>query len=234
MDRREDDFGKSSAADSGVGSSGAADGGGACIAPRLCLAHSVSHCCCTSRLEARHVTGRGRAGHANDASDAVFPKDFLDFIRALNAHAVEYMLVGGYAVGVYGYVRATSDIDFFYRCTSENVHRLMDAMTTFGAPVELIDAQHLAMGDSVTQMGAPPIRIDLLSGISGVTFTEAMIDAIRVEIADETLLVIGLAALRANKQSTKRRKDRDDLRHLPVAPTSNAPQHSRKRRPDQP
>ena len=59
------------------------------------------------------MTSRGREGQANDAGDPSFPADFLDFIRALNAHAVEYMLVGGYAVGVYGHVRATTDIDFF-------------------------------------------------------------------------------------------------------------------------
>jgi len=84
------------------------------------------------------------------------------------------MLVGGYAVGMYGHVRATTDIDFFYRCTSENVQRLMRAMTMFGAPAGLIDAQHLATRDAVTQLGAPPIRIDLLSSISGVTFEEAV------------------------------------------------------------
>jgi len=168
------------------------------------------------------VTGRGREGQANDASDAAFPEDFLDFIRALNAHAVEFMLVGGYAVGMYGHVRATTDIDFFYRCTSENVERLMRAMTMFGAPAELIDAQHLATPDAVTQLGAPPIRIDLLSSISGVTFEDAATEAVRVEIAGETLPVIGIAALRANKQATKRRKDRDDLRHLPAAPAFGA------------
>ena len=180
------------------------------------------------------MTGRGRDGRANDATDASFPEDFLDFIRALNAHAVEYMLVGGYAVGMYGYVRATTDIDFFYRCTNENVQRLMRAMTMFGAPAELLDAQHLAARDAVTQLGAPPIRIDLLSSISGVTFEQAATDSVLVEIAGETLPVIGIAALRANKQATKRKKDRDDLRHLPAAPVLTASEDGRTRRRNQP
>lgn len=171
-------------------------------------------------------------GQSNDAADAAFPADFLDFIRALNEHAVEYMLVGGYAVGIYGYVRATTDIDFFYRSTSDNIERLMRAMTVFGAPAALIDAAHLAVKDSVTQMGAPPIRIDLLSSLSGITFEQAVPGTIRVKIADETLPVIGLAALRQNKQATKRPKDRDDLRHLPAAPVtpssrSLTPRHRR-------
>lgn len=172
------------------------------------------------------MTGRGRDGLANDASAAAFPEDFLDFIRALNAHAVEFMLVGGYAVGMYGHVRATTDIDFFYRCTTENVQRLMRAMAMFGAPAGLIDAKHLAMADAVTQLGAPPIRIDLLSSISGVTFEEAATDTVIVVIAGETLPVIGIAALRANKQATQRRKDREDLRNLPTTP-------GRKHRPGQ-
>ncbi len=69
-------------------------------------------------------------------------------------------------------------------------------------------------------MGAPPIRIDLLANLSGVTFDEASPHTIRVMIAGEVLPVIGLAALRQNKQATKRRKDRDDLRHIPVGPVS--------------
>jgi hypothetical protein len=181
------------------------------------------------------VTSRGRAGQSNDSSDDAFPADFLDFIRALNAHRVEYMLVGGYAVGIHGYVRATTDIGFFYANTSENVERLMRAMMAFGAPVNLIDARHLAAADAVTQMGTPPIRIDLLSSLSGVTFEQASPETIRVEIAGEVLPVIGLAALRQNKQATKRPKDRDDLRHLPEASGARAPSarvQSRRRNAD--
>ena len=168
----------------------------------------------------------------NDTGDSAFPADFLDFIRTLNAHAVEYMLVGGYAVGMYGHVRATTDIDFFYRVTSENIERLMRAMTEFGAPPHLIDEAHLGAAAAVTQMGTPPIRIDLLASLSGVTFEQASPDTIRVEIAGEVLPVIGLAALRQNRQATKRPKDRDDLRHLPEAPgfpASEPPPRKRRR-----
>ncbi len=178
------------------------------------------------------MTSRGRTGQPNDADDSAFPADFLDFIRDLNAHAVEYMLVGGYAVGLYGHVRATTDIDFFYHATSENIERLMRAMTAFGAPPRLIDADHLGAADAVTQMGTPPIRIDLLASLSGVTFEQASADMIRVEIAGELLPVIGLAALRQNKQATKRPKDRDDLRRLPEVPglpATQSPQRKRRR-----
>jgi len=110
----------------------------------------------------------------------------------------------------------------------------MRAMTMFGALAAVIDAQHLATPEPVTQLGAPPIRIDLLSSISGVTFEEASTDVVRVKITGETLPVIGIAALRANKQATKRRKDLDDLRHLPAAAALDASAQGRTRRPNQP
>jgi len=75
------------------------------------------------------------AGRPNDLRDVAFHNDFLDFVVALSAHGVKYVLVGGYAVGMYGYVRATTDIDFFYRPSPENVQRLVEAMREFGAPL---------------------------------------------------------------------------------------------------
>jgi hypothetical protein len=102
-------------------------------------------------------------GRLNAVGDANFPSDFLDFIHELNAHAVEYLLVGGYAVGMYGHVRATTDIDFFYRTTPGNVDRLMHALAAFGAPESVVNREQLAAPMGVTQFGEPPVRIDLLA-----------------------------------------------------------------------
>lgn len=156
-------------------------------------------------------------GRLNAVGDANFPADFRDFIHELNAHAVEYLLVGGYAVGMYGYVRATTDIDFFYRTTPENVDRLVRALAAFGAPESVVNRDQLAAPLGVTQFGEPPVRIDLLSDITGVTFDEAQVDAVAIEVGGERLPVIGLAALRKNKQATGRKKDRDDLKRLPMS-----------------
>ncbi|MBU6365610.1 MAG: hypothetical protein KJT01_05315 [Gemmatimonadetes bacterium] len=82
----------------------------------------------------------------------------------------------------------------------------------------VIDPDHLANPDSVTAFGQPPHRIDLLAGITGVTYDEAAAHAITVELAELPLRVIGLDALRANKRATGRQKDLDDLRRLPVPP----------------
>lgn len=153
-------------------------------------------------------------GRQNDLSGPEFPDDFVDFVHELNAYAVEYVLVGGYAMGVHGHVRATTDIDFFYRPTTENVARLVGALQSFGAPAFVIDPVHLATAGNMAAFGAPPTRIDMLASIDGVSFDEAAVGALHVDVDGETLPVIGLDALRANKKASGRPKDLDDVKRL--------------------
>lgn len=146
-----------------------------------------------------------------------FPSDFRDFIRLLNTHQVDYLLVGGYAVGYYGHARATEDIDFFYRCTPSNVTRLVLALADFGAPSVVIDVDHLSQQEAMATFGEPPNRIDLLASLSGVTFAEASEQKATMTFGGERLPIIGLEALRRNKRASGRKKDRDDLRRLATA-----------------
>jgi hypothetical protein len=162
------------------------------------------------------VNPRHYDSRLNALGGSTFPNDFRDFIRALNEQSVEYLLVGGYAAGVYGHVRATSDIDFFYRATAENVERLVRALVAFGAPAGVIDPPHLRQQDTVTSFGAPPMRIDLLASISGVDYEDAASEAIYLDLEGDRLPVIGLAALRVNKMASGRARDRDDLERLPT------------------
>lgn len=147
-------------------------------------------------------------------SNVTFTDDFRDCIANLNAQRVVFVLVGGYAVGFHGVVRATGDIDFLYQRTKENVARLCAALRDFGAPDQLIDPAFLISAGSVTQIGLEPFRIDLLASVSGVTFKQVLTGAERIEIGGQPLLVIGLEELRANKAATGRAKDQDDLRRL--------------------
>ena len=151
---------------------------------------------------------------ARDAEDAEFSSDFRDFIDVLRKHDVDAVLVGGYALGVHGVIRATGDIDFLYRRTKRNVDRLIAAMQEFGAPAEVVDAERLMAADSVAQFGEPPHRIDLLSGIDGVTYSEVSAGAVAAKVGGRTLRVIGLAELLKNKAAAGRDKDEDDLRRL--------------------
>ncbi len=92
-------------------------------------------------------------------------RDFRECIESLNAHGVEFILVGGYAVGWYGFVRATGDIDFLYEQSPANVLQLCKALDTFGAPEFLVDRDFLSSPGAVTQIGNEPLRIDLLGSI---------------------------------------------------------------------
>lgn len=144
----------------------------------------------------------------------VLSQDFLDFITCLNERGVDFVLVGGYALGVHGVVRATGDIDFLYRRTKTAVRRLCAAMEDFGAPPEVIDQNALMTSGIVTQFGKPPYRIDLLNDIDGVSFKEVWAGATDVVIDGQKLRVIGLNELRRNKMATGREKDADDVRKL--------------------
>lgn len=156
-----------------------------------------------------------------DRNDSLAP-DFLDFITCLNARKVEFVLIGGYAVGVHGVIRATGDIDFLYRRTEANVRRLCEAMEEFGAPSNVIDFETLMAPATISMLGRPPYRIDLLGEIDGVSFEQVWTGSTEIVLDGEPMRVIGLAELRANKAATGRAKDREDLRKLPKVAGSEA------------
>lgn len=158
----------------------------------------------------------------SEAGSGLSP-DFHDFIFFLNEHKVEFVLVGGYALGVHGVIRATGDIDFMYRRTRKNVRRLVAAMSQFGAPSGVIDEEALMKTGLVTQFGKPPQRIDLLNEIDGVTFPEVWKGVVTVRIGGQKMSVIGLKELRRNKGATGRKKDEEDLRQLNVRDARKTP-----------
>ena len=141
-------------------------------------------------------------------------KDFRDCIQCLNDHGVRYVLVGGYALGWHGVVRATGDIDFLYEQRERNVTRLCAALRDFGAPEQFIDQQFLMSPNAVTQIGLQPLRVDLLGAISGVSFEAVFAGAVPTDVDGQQLLVIGLDELVANKRATGRAKDMADVRSL--------------------
>lgn len=151
---------------------------------------------------------------AAGSSNAELSPDFLDFIVSLRKARVDFVLIGGYALGVHGVVRATGDIDFLYRRTKRNVTRLCAAMREFGAPSNVIDPDALLTPEMVTQFGASPNRIDLLNAIDGVSFNEVWSGATHVTIERQRMRVIGLDELRRNKSATGREKDAADARKL--------------------
>jgi hypothetical protein len=101
-------------------------------------------------------------------------KDLKELLLALNAHEVEYLVVGGYAVGVHAEPRSTKDLDLFIRADEKNSAAVYRALAAFGAPLgELTPDAFKDEPTAVFQIGAPPNRIDILQSIDGVTFDEA-------------------------------------------------------------
>lgn len=143
------------------------------------------------------------------------PPDFRDFLRLLNAHRVEYLLIGGYAVAYHGYPRATADLDLWIATTPQNAERVVAVLRDFGFDLpEISPALFLTQGQ-IIRMGVPPVRIEIATAISGVAFAECYAARI-VDVLDEIeVSLISLDHLKRNKRAAGRHKDLDDLENLP-------------------
>lgn len=102
----------------------------------------------------------------------LLPPDFKEFLKLLNKNEVEYLLIGGYAVGYYGYVRATADMDIWIAANEENAERVVTALEDFGFTSAVISREIFLQADNIVRMGVPPFRLELLNTISGVEFAE--------------------------------------------------------------
>ena len=143
------------------------------------------------------------------------PQDFKEFFQSFNRHNVEYLLVGGYAVGYHGYPRATMDIDVWVASTPENARRVVEALEDFGFGGETLSEEIFLKGDQIIRMGLPPMRIEILTSISGVEFGEAYDKRIDDELDGVQVTLISLHHLKLNKVAAARAKDLADLEELP-------------------
>jgi hypothetical protein len=143
------------------------------------------------------------------------PSDFKEFLKLLNSHGVEYLIVGGYAVGYYGYPRATGDLDIWVARTPQNAQKLVAAIKEFGFDVPELSPELFLKENRVIRMGAPPFRIEIVTSASGVTFEECYAARTQAVLDDVQANIISLDHLKANKRAAGRYKDLDDLEHLP-------------------
>ncbi len=142
------------------------------------------------------------------------PPDFSEFLRLLNENEVRYLLVGGYAVGYHGYVRATADMDIWTARDDENAHRIVDTLREFGFGFEAISPELFLEEERVIRMGVPPVRIEILTSISGVDFDECYEERVIEQWDDVQINVISLSKLKTNKRASGRLKDLSDLDYL--------------------
>jgi predicted nucleotidyltransferase len=141
-------------------------------------------------------------------------EDYKEMLQCLLEEHVRFLLVGAYAVAVYGYPRATKDIDIFVRAAPENASSLMKALARFGAPLSDVSESDFSTEGVVFQIGNSPRRIDILTRISGVEFESAYANRKTISIAGMEVPIISLEDLIANKRATGRTQDLADVEKL--------------------
>ncbi len=142
------------------------------------------------------------------------PPDFKEFLKLLNSHRVEYLLIGGYAVGYHGYPRATGDMDLWVAIRQNNAEKLVVVLKEFGLTSPQLSADIFLQENQIIRMGVPPMRIELLTTISGVDFDSCYSERIVDVIDNVEVHIINLKHLKQNKQASGRHKDLDDLQYL--------------------
>ncbi len=131
----------------------------------------------------------------------LLPPDLKDFLRLLNSNAVEYLLVGGYAVGYYGYPRATGDMDIWIAKSPANAERVTAALRFFGFGASSISPSLFVTPNRVFRMGNPPLRIEVLTDISGVEFADCWENREIATIDGIAVSIINLDNLKRNKEA---------------------------------
>jgi len=142
------------------------------------------------------------------------PPDFVELLRAFAAADVRFMVVGAYALGLHGRPRATGDLDVWVDATPENATRVLRALAAFGAPLQDLTADDLSREGITYQIGLPPLRIDILTTLTGITFSEAWPHRVRGNLGDVEVDFIGRADFIKNKRATGRHRDLGDIEGL--------------------
>jgi DNA/RNA-binding domain of Phe-tRNA-synthetase-like protein len=140
--------------------------------------------------------------------------DFRDLLVTFNAHGVEFLVVGGYALAAHGHVRATKDLDVWVRPEPPNARKALQALAVFGAPLHDLTEEDLSSPGLIFQIGVPPIRIDVITAIDGVDFEDAWRERFATRFGGEPVFVLSRRHLIANKKAVGRLQDLADIEEL--------------------
>lgn len=143
----------------------------------------------------------------------LFNEDFLDFLEACSINKVEYLLVGGYAVILHGYIRSTADMDIWVNKTASNYLKLAKAFKKFGAPI-FPENDFLGNNYDVWAIGVEPNKIEILSEVKGVEFAECIAFCNKLAVKNFEVPYIHLKHLLQAKQAAGRYKDKADIEAL--------------------
>jgi hypothetical protein len=144
------------------------------------------------------------------------PQDFKELLALLNAHEVDYLIVGAYALAFHGSPRFTGDLDILVRADKENAVRILQALDEFGFGKVGIDETDLFKPDQIIQLGVSPVRIDIITSITGVSWQEARRGRQKGRFGDLEVYYIGKQQFVTNKKAIGRKKDLADLEALGI------------------
>ncbi len=142
------------------------------------------------------------------------PQDFKELLELFNNHNVEYLIVGGYALAFHGAPRFTGDIDLFVRPDKENAENILDALNKFGFSSLNLSIEDFSKVNQVVQLGVQPIRIDILTSLTNVSWDVAFSAKVKGKYGDVPVYFIGKKELIENKKALRRNQDMADLEAL--------------------
>lgn len=140
--------------------------------------------------------------------------DFRDLLELFNKRQVEFLLVGGYALAFHGAPRYTGDMDIFIRISSQNASRIMAALRDFGFGSVGLTEDDFQKENMVVQLGVPPVRVDIVTSLTAISWEEAHSDRVQGKYGDVSVSYIGRDQLISNKKAMGRKKDLADLEAL--------------------
>lgn len=132
----------------------------------------------------------------------------------LAKHKVRHLVVGGYAVAVYGYPRYTGDLDVFIAFDSQTAEAVADAFYEFGFSKDDLDASAFLIPKSIVEVGHEPLKLQVMNAISGVSFDDAYDRRQTMRVDELDVPFIGYEDLVRNKSATGRGKDKVDVEEL--------------------
>jgi hypothetical protein len=132
----------------------------------------------------------------------------------LNEHGVEYLVVGAHALAFHGAPRFTGDIDILVRPDPDNGNRVIEALAAFGFRFPNLTGEDFQDPHKVVQLGVPPVRIDIIASITGVSWQEADTHKVAGTFGDVPVHYLGREQFIANKRATGRKKDLADIEAL--------------------
>ncbi len=141
-------------------------------------------------------------------------RHFQEFIELLEKNEVKYLLIGGYAVGFHGFPRYTGDLDIFIAISELNSERILAVFKEFGFGDLGLESSDFLEEEIVVEIGREPLKIQILTGIDGVTFEECQSDRAQLDLGTLRIPVISFDALLKNKAASPRAKDKIDLEEL--------------------